>query len=202
MNVSVNIAIEKLKGLLRPEDVQPALRAAVRLTSRAYITRGSRQIGETVNLKIATIKRQFKAQFADQQQQAQALVTTSRKGVPLFEYLNSAQAFRASKRPRGGVRVRVRGTAEQHPHAFVATMKSGHVGIFHRGDKSKAIIGAKRMPIYEEHGPTAVGVFANAPDTTGQGTIFQASCIDAGDVLAKNIGQQISRFLAKYAAAG
>jgi hypothetical protein len=207
VETSVKIAVERLKGALRPEDVLPALRAAIRLTTRAYLARGARRIGETINLKIGTIKEQFRNRIADDQTGAQAVITTLRKGVPLYEYLNSSQAFRGLGRrkngrgPNGGIKVKVRKGAamEIHPHAFAAVMKSSHVGIFHRGEKSRAIIGSKRLPIFEEHGPTAVGVFANAPDREYEGSIFDATCADAAVILIKNIDQQTTRFLAKYA---
>jgi hypothetical protein len=202
MKTSVDIAVSRLKGALRPEDVRPALRAAVKRTVTTYIARGSRQIAKTINLRIGEIKDQFISKVADDEKGAQALVTTKRKGVPLFEYLTSRQAMRASLQWPGGIKVKVRRGRgmERHEHSFVAVMKSGHVGIFHRGTKSREVAGAKRLPIYEERGPTAVGVFANSPDGEGKGSIFDATCADAADVLIKNIDQQTDRFLAKYAA--
>jgi hypothetical protein len=60
-------------------------------------------------------------------------------------------AFRA-RAGRGGVRARLPGGAGLYPHAFIATMPSGHVGVFQRK-------GLPRLPIVQLHGPSIPKVF-------------------------------------------
>jgi hypothetical protein len=54
-----------------------------------------------------------------------------------------------------GVRVRGRGS---YPHAFIASMSSGHTGVMRRVDK------AKRLPIRELFGPNPAHDVTNNPD--------------------------------------
>lgn len=54
------------------------------------------------------------------------------------------------RRPKKGLRVAVlRGNNKMLPHAFIAMMRSGHIGVFQRDE------GAKRSPIHELISPTA-----------------------------------------------
>jgi hypothetical protein len=64
--------------------------------------------------------------------------------IPLFR-------FRA-RQTRSGVTARLPGGAGQYPGAFIATMRSGHTGVFKRRASG-------RLPISELHGPSVPKVF-------------------------------------------
>lgn len=59
------------------------------------------------------------------------------KWIPLYEL--------GARQTRAGVTVRLRGS---YAHAFLATMKSGHAGVFRRTGA-----GSPRLPIHEQFGP-------------------------------------------------
>lgn len=78
------------------------------------------------------------------------------KRIPLID-------FRATgpepSRGRGrGVSYRLQGGRSRIPSAFIATMQSGHRGVFSRGNKRQSTSG--RLPISELFGPSLGHVFA------------------------------------------
>ena len=202
MDIRVKMALDKIKGLLKPEDVQKACNEAVNRTMITFVNRASRAVWETLNTKLGDVKSQFKQRKANAKNGAAAEAYLSRQGIPLIDYMTSKQIFRgAVKRPRGGLKVRVRKTrgAETHAHSFVAMMKSGHIGIFHRVSGKMMQSNPKKQAIEEKRGPTVIGVLANASDPeTAQDTILNASTGESAEVLAKNLSSQLERFLAKY----
>lgn len=201
MNVKVQVASDKLKGLLKPEDVNIALRDAVNKTTTTFVARSARAISEVINLNVGDIKKSFRVEKATGKDPLAEVIVDRGLGVPLIEYMSGAQIASGKKEPAGGIHVRVRkgGAIETHQHSFIATMPSGHVGIFRRGSKSGYVSGSKRLPIIEERGPTPIGVLVNSPDPNTSGTILEATVKDSSEVLIKNIESQVDRFLAKYA---
>jgi len=87
-------------------------------------------------------------------------------GLPLIE-------FRARQLKTKGTRVRIQGQTRYFPHAFIATMPSGHEGVYERrwakGSARSAEIGAARggdrpgrLPIYELRSPALTVVLTRA----------------------------------------
>ncbi len=74
-----------------------------------------------------------------------ASLAASRKRLPLI--LFGAKGDYPSRGKGKGVTYRMRGSSGRLPHAFMAVMRSGHVGIFERARTS-------RLPIRELHGPS------------------------------------------------
>lgn len=74
----------------------------------------------------------------------EATIDVEGKPLPLFAF--SPRAYggqpgwpkRGKKRREGGVRVKLKGKRIKVPHAFIAKMKSGHVGVFARGNWSSS----------------------------------------------------------------
>jgi hypothetical protein len=79
-----------------------------------------------------------------------AQLFASFKRIPVYDF--SAR----EERPRG-VTAKLSGVRTRYPHAFIATMKSGHRGVFRR--KTKA-----RLPIKELFGPSIARVFLKHVD--------------------------------------
>ena len=90
-------------------------------------------------------------------------------------------AFPGTKKKRPhGVSYRLSRTAgrKRIEHGFIATMSSGHRGVFARG-------GPSRLPIQEKRGPSIWSVITN---TAG---LLKAATDAAGDRLGKLINDQI-----------
>lgn len=109
----------------------------------------------------------------------EASVTVTGKRIPLLK-------FRA-RQTRAGVSYRLSGGRGQAPGAFIATMRSGHQGVFRRR-------GRARLPIDELHGPSLPHVFS-------QGVITAALRRLAKAVMPKNLAHEISFLLRKRGAA-
>jgi hypothetical protein len=85
-----------------------------------------------------------------------------------------------------GVVYRLPGGRGSAPHAFIAKMKSGHVGVFQR------FPGAKRLKIVELYGPSVPHVFA-------QKVILAALKKSGEENLAKNLTHEVEFLLSKKA---
>lgn len=79
-----------------------------------------------------------------------ARLTASTKRIPLVDF--NATGPEPSRGQGRGVSAKLGRTRTRYPQAFLATMKSGHRGVFKRHT-------AKRLPIVELHGPSIGRVF-------------------------------------------
>ena len=75
--------------------------------------------------------------------------TTER--IPLMDF--GARGPEPSRGKGRGVRAGLRGGARTYRNAFIATMSSGHKGVFQRSP------GARRLPVYELRGPSIYHVW-------------------------------------------
>jgi hypothetical protein len=75
----------------------------------------------------------------------EATIAADRTKVPLIDF--GASGPEPSRGAVGGVSVRLRGGHGTYPHAFLATMRTGHRGVFQR-------VGGARLPIRELRGPS------------------------------------------------
>lgn len=104
-----------------------------------------------------------------------ATMSASLKRLPLIR-------FGAVQLKRAGVRARIGSNRKTYPGAFIATMPSGHRGVFQRRDKA-------RLPIDEKHGPSIGHVFdKHAP----------AAAARATEQLTKNVQTEV-RYLLRQA---
>lgn len=178
-----------------------ALQAAVSDTVRTGVARIARVIGEAVNLRIGDIKDTItskKGSYGD----PSGTITVGRRTTWLADFLSASQKTRVAlgegiRRTIGGIVINVRkrasgrfGISEMIPRGFAGVMikRNKFVGIFQRE-------GSSRLPIHRLRGPTALGVFMNAQGESGGQTIIDDMVIELQDVLAKNISNQIDRFL-------
>jgi hypothetical protein len=144
----------------------------------------TREVSNDTGLKVSDVRDRIGTHLADPTHLV-AQLTASVTPVPLFAY--GARGPEPSRGKGHGVTSRLKGGAQRYPRAFIATMKSGHKGVFERlnaaqagasrrlgaefrGMKRKsaldrfqaAVAGAKtagRLPIYELHGPSIARVF-------------------------------------------
>lgn len=75
----------------------------------------------------------------------EAQVIASGKRIPLIKF--------SARQTKRGVTARLKGGAGKYPNAFIATMPTGHQGVYQRRP------GARRLPIYELFGPSIPFVF-------------------------------------------
>lgn len=121
-------------------------------------------------------------------------VSSKSKPIPLIDF-NGTRPL-----ARGGVSVQVKrtGTREHLRHAFIATMKSGHEGVFERdswfgrtwvkGRQYARLPREYRLPIDEMFGPRITDEYAKGP-------ILNMALATAGDVYAKNFEHELDYYL-------
>ena len=96
-----------------------------------------------------------------------AQLQASQTRIPLIEY--GARGPEPSRGRGSGVRARLKGATGRYPHAFIATMKSGHRGVFQRRPAAGQLVTLwPRLPVHELHGPSIVRVFTKHVDVGQQ----------------------------------
>lgn len=150
-----------------------ALRAGARALNRTAATVRTfmaRTVAQDLGLGVRTVSEQLRVEQAKPVEGLLlARITVTGAQIPLYDF-----KARASK--GGGVIARLPPPgAGRYPEAFIARMKSGHVGVFQRK-------GRPRLPIRELRGPSLPHVFSKyIPQglTVGQ------------DVLPKNFAHEL-----------
>lgn len=126
------------------------------VTARATTARQIRDAGYAI--KIGAIKDSLSIRRATEAELVAVLKATGRP-IPLFKY--------GARQTSSGVTVNVKEGRKTIPHAFIATLASGHQGVFLRTDKShkKVTRNGKTyysgLPIKELFGPSIPSAFAN-----------------------------------------
>lgn len=121
-------------------------------------TQIAREISSEVKVKVTTVKKSIKIRRANFKSLFSTALLSARR-IPLIE-------FAAKHSPKRGVTYRITktGKRERIPRAFIATMKSGHTGVFKRKSRTKGSDRlVKRSPISELRGPSLQKVFRQAP---------------------------------------
>lgn len=145
----MELVIEGDREITAAFDAYPARtsKAMVRALNRG-ITAGStvmvRAIAQDTGLKSGDVKKALPMREASLSR-PMAQLAASLQRIPLSRW-------NARQLTRGGVSYRLKGGRGRHPHAFIRTMRSGHVGVFVRKGK-------KRLPIKELFGPSLGHVF-------------------------------------------
>ena len=152
-------------------------------------TESARQISGEIKIKVATARKGMiidKATF----EKWVGTITLSARRIPLIE-------FAARELKKGGVSYRIEksGKRKRIPRAFIATMPTGHKGVFRRKPTGTSVGGAivrradsplvGRLPIGEMRGPSIKEVFKNAP------IIIAAVTEKAATGLQKEITRQV-----------
>lgn len=112
-------------------------------TARSAQSKAASLIAKRTGLRVGAVKPRI---FYDHVNPGdyEIAVHSSRKPIALVEFPHTQTGT--------GVSTRAWGQPQIIQHAFVATMKSGHTGIYRRG-------GSHRLPIHELWGPTIYGTF-------------------------------------------
>ncbi len=156
------------------------LRAVPRAVPRVF----RRAIGRTVDMAATDLKRRVGAQITVKKSEIARGIskkkTTFYGSVGAKPFKPGLLAFPGTKETLHGVSYRLSRAAgrKKIEHGFIATMPSGHRGVFARGRPS-------RLPIGEKRGPSIWKII------TGTAGLLKACTDAAGDRLGKLINDQI-----------
>jgi len=128
-----------------PQAIVRALNRSIASAKTAMV----RVIAQDTGLKQADVRERVWVREARPDRLVAALQASPAR-LPLLLY--GATGPEPSRGQGRGVRARLKGGAGRYPHAFLATMASGHRGVFQRSKTG-------RLPIGELHGPSIVRVF-------------------------------------------
>jgi hypothetical protein len=153
-NVSVNLntsdwqrAIKALRAKA-PARIVRALNRSVTSMQTAM----AREVSKDMGIKVGDAKKAMRVQKAtDSTMKADVIASGAR--LPLIAF--GAKGPEPSRGKGRGVTARMQGGRNRYPHAFIATMRSGHRGVFQR----TSVPGGPRSPIRELKGPSIPHVF-------------------------------------------
>ncbi|WP_233872455.1 phage tail protein [Paraburkholderia adhaesiva] len=146
---------------LNPKELARATARAVNKTATQARTSASRDVRKQgYNLRASTIRKALALRRANPAKPAATLRATGRP-VPLIDY--------GARQTKNGVSVRVKNGRTVLRHAFIATMESGHKGVFERVSKTAHRRVSKNgktywsgLPIRELFGPSIPDALANS----------------------------------------
>lgn len=106
-------------------------------------TQAATSIKDEYKINVRTIKKALNIKVGSGSK-LEAAIEVEGKPLPLYAF--SPRAYggksgwpkRGKKHKEGGVSVKIKGKRIKVPHAFIATMKSGHKGVFARGSWSNS----------------------------------------------------------------
>jgi len=187
---SASRAIEKeIDGHARK--IEKASIRALNKTVRTGRTAASKIIRKTVNVKAKAVNKSLKIERAKKGKPV-ARIQSTYKAIPVIE-------FSGVRQTKKGVSVRMRKDMPRKLFrgAFIATMKSGHKGVFRRLGKQylkrwspgrKQTRGTENLPIKELYGPPVHNIFGDK--------INEIIRVSDG-VLEKNLDHEIKFELSK-----
>lgn len=133
--------LRELPQRLRGSAVRRALKRSLG-TVRTEAVRLVR--GEVASLRAKTVRDQMTIELAASGTEGDVVIRA--RPVPLIEY--------GARPTKLGVTVQVKRGRRLVRHAFIATMKTGHRGVFRR-------VGRRRLPIKELYGPAVIDIVKN-----------------------------------------
>jgi hypothetical protein len=119
----------------------------------------SRAIASDMGLNVGTVKDAISIEQATAGRLSVRIVAKGKR-IPLIDF--KAKGPEPSRGRGRGVVAKLPGGRGQYAHAFIATMRSGHRGVFQRvpnGSRHGAAPNRSQLPIYELFGPSIVKVF-------------------------------------------
>ena len=149
--ISIRIDTVRVSDYLEffPKKTGIALLRATTRGTRAANTLAARLVSKDMGLKVGVVKSRIRLKLPTARTMAGEL-RASLKRIPLIQF--GARGPEPSRGRGRGVTARSRGGRTRLPHAFIATMPSGHRGVFARDT-------VKRGPITQRYGPSVGHVF-------------------------------------------
>jgi len=168
----------------------PVLSRAINKTLTTVRARAVDELYLKLNLRQITLRETFSFNKASYQKPSGDVVSRG-KPVPLIDFVGTRQLA------RGGVSVQIKRGGERYKliHAFIATMKSGHVGVFERQGgnfgrpynilKNYAALPKKfRLPIDELYSLRITDEYAKP-------VVLEPVLQHAGDAYQKNVEHEL-----------
>lgn len=172
---SFNAEVQNLERILPIPTARALNRAGASMKTLAV-----REIANDLGVKQMDIRDRIGVREATPDR-LEVLLSASPRRIPIIDF--NARGPEPSRGRGTGVRARIGGSAANYPKAFIATMKSGHRGVFSRSTTA-------RLPIYEMFGPSVWKVFLK----------YVQPVLDRGrEQLLKNLASEI-RFAMRGAA--
>lgn len=135
-----------------------AITRALKRTGTSVQVVMARAVAEDMGLPVGVVRQKVSLRVSAADQVATISVSGAR--IPLIDFKATGQE---PSRGRGrGVSARLGGARTRYPNAFIATMRSGHRGVFTRvGQSSRRSAGGRsnNLPIAELMGPSLPHVF-------------------------------------------
>lgn len=163
-----------------------APRVCARALNRSIVTGRTvmlKVVAQDTHLKQSTVRKAFRTDQAKTSNLVARLTVTGAR-IPLIEF--GARGPEPSRGRGRGVSARLQGGRGRYPDAFIATMRSGHRGVFKRvgtgGSKSRGAW-SKNLPIVELHGPSLPHVFSKYIPT---------GMTAASEALTKNLAHEFT----------
>jgi hypothetical protein len=153
----LDAVVTNLQGLA--DRTRPAIVGALNAAISSTRTVMASEIATDIGLDESDVQDQLTVRQASATQLS-AAVSAKLKRIPLITF--GASGPEPSRGQGAGVSYRLRGGRAQVPSGFIATMRSGHKGVFARvGTSTRESVGAwsKNLPIHELHGPSIGKVF-------------------------------------------
>jgi hypothetical protein len=117
----------------------------------------ARDVSKDLGIKVGDAKKAMTIRNAtDRTLRAELRASGAR--LPLIAF--GAKGPEPSRGKGRGVTAKMQGGRNRYPHAFIATTRSGHRGVFQRASGS-----GPRLPIAQLHGPSIPHVFHKHADT-------------------------------------
>jgi hypothetical protein len=202
--ISIKIPESKLLNISRmfPElanKLSSIISWGINRTLQPAKTQINREMRKTLNIKAAYLNKYIDIERATRQKwYGRVMLSTERITLMDFDakvqmgerwIVKSGQDFASPETGPIGISYKIKkgGKREIIKSAFIATMKSGHQGVFKRTGKS-------RLPIQEKFGPSIGLVFDRAKTVVRQVTQTAMSNLD------KNIDAQVKYLLSRRAA--
>lgn len=177
--------IASLEQLGRAGDI--AIKRALSRTATSVRAAMATEVAKDTGVRVSKVRDEIKVRIDPEARAATVSISGAR--IPLIEFRASG---REPSRGKGrGVSAVIEGKRKRYPNAFIATMRSGHRGVFTRvGASTRRSAGgwARNLPIAELNGPSLPHVFAK---------FIPLGVQRAGEQLAKNLEHELSFALSK-----
>ncbi len=145
-SLNIEVDTKKVSAALEsaPKKVGIALLRSTKRGTKAAQTIAKRVVAKDMGLKVSDVLKYIRLKEPTAQTLCGEL-RASLKRIPLIKF--------GARGGRGGVRYRGKGGRSRHPHAFIAKMPTGHIGVFERE-------GTKSLPIRQLYGASVGRVFS------------------------------------------
>lgn len=152
-------SVERTVARLRAVAPQRIARALSRGAGSAR-TFMAREVSRDMGLKVSVVRDEIRLEEPNPEALTARLIVKGKR-IPLIDF--NARGPEPSRGRGRGVTARIGGSSKRYPHAFIATMRSGHRGVFTRvtGARRRGPAPARsQLPIVELRGPSLPHVFS------------------------------------------